>query len=187
VEVYSGKTLYSALYALYTVTLQELKAVLQANTLASQSKRPKTAATQEDGFKEVRRRKRHNTDETSPTSKRAVPTAASDAIHTPPKVVVTRNFFAPLRATTMDTDSPSAEATPQGEAVPGKTGRPPPIVITAATNLMQLQKVIKSVVKENFEFRNTRNGTRVITKTLADFAAVKSHLETTNFLTYLLS
>jgi hypothetical protein len=31
----SGKTLYSALYATYTVTLQELKAVLQANTLAS--------------------------------------------------------------------------------------------------------------------------------------------------------
>jgi hypothetical protein len=77
----------------------------------------------------------------------------------------------------MDTDSSSAEAIPQEEAVPGKTGRPLPIVITAATNLMQLQKVIKSVVKENFEFRNTRNGTRVITKTLADFAAVKSHLE----------
>jgi hypothetical protein len=45
---------------------------------------------------------------------------------------------------------------------------------------MQLQKIIKSVVKENFEFRNTRNGTRVITKTLADFAAVKSHLDTNN-------
>jgi hypothetical protein len=36
------------------------------------------------------------------------------------------------------------------------------------------------VVKEYFEFRNTGNGTRVITKTLADFAAVKSHLETNN-------
>jgi hypothetical protein len=45
---------------------------------------------------------------------------------------------------------------------------------------MHLQKVIKSVVKENFEFRNTRNGTRVITKILADFSAVKSHLETNN-------
>jgi hypothetical protein len=94
-------------------------------------------------------------------------------------VVVTRNFLAPLRAATMDTDSSSAEATPQEEAVLGKTGRPPLIVITAATNLMQLQKVIKSVVKK-IEFRNTRNGTTVITKTLADFAAVKSHLETNN-------
>jgi hypothetical protein len=68
-------------------------------------------------------------------------------------VVVTRNFFAPLKAATMDMESSSAEATPQEEAVPRKTGRPPPIVITVATNLMQLQKVIKSVVKENFEFR----------------------------------
>jgi hypothetical protein len=31
----SGKILYSALYATYTVTLQELKAVLKAKTLAS--------------------------------------------------------------------------------------------------------------------------------------------------------
>jgi hypothetical protein len=87
----------------------------------------------------------------APTSKRAVPTAASDAVDNPRKVVVTPNFFAPLRAATMDTDDSSAEAIPQEEAVPGKkTGRPPPIVITAVTNLMQLQKVIKSVVKENF-------------------------------------
>jgi hypothetical protein len=41
----SGKTLYSALYATYTVTVHKLKAVLKTNTLASQSKTPKTAAT----------------------------------------------------------------------------------------------------------------------------------------------
>jgi hypothetical protein len=79
-EALSGKTLFSALYGTYTVALHELKAVLKANTLASQSKTPKSAATQEDGFKEVRRRKRHSTDETAPTSKRAVPTAASDTV-----------------------------------------------------------------------------------------------------------
>jgi hypothetical protein len=67
---------------------------------------------------------------------------------------------------------------PQEEATPGKTGRLPPTVITATDNLLQLQKLIKSVVNENFEFQNTRNGTRVITKTLGDFAAVKSSLET---------
>jgi hypothetical protein len=60
---------------------------------------------------------------------------------------------------------------------PSRTGRPPPIVITATTNLLQLQKAVKRVVKDNFEFRSTRIGTKVITKTLADFAAVKSHLE----------
>jgi hypothetical protein len=54
------------------------------------------------------------------------------------------------------------------------------MVITTATNLIQLQKHLKSVVKENSELCKTRNGTRVITKTLVDFAAVRSHLETHN-------
>jgi hypothetical protein len=80
----------------------------------------------------------------------------------------------------MDTDTSNAVLLPEKEAVLGKKGRPPPIVITAAINLMQLQKVINSVAKENFGFCNTRNGTRVITRTLADFPAVKSHLGTHN-------
>jgi hypothetical protein len=101
-----------------------------------------------------------------------VPTATSDAVNIPSKLVITRNFFAPFRAAA----SSNTEATTQEEAVPGKTGRHLPVLITAATNLMQLQKVIKSVVKEKFEFRNTRNGKREITKTLPDFSAVKSHL-----------
>jgi hypothetical protein len=37
-----GKPLFSALYGTYTVTLQELKAVLKANTLADQTNLPKT-------------------------------------------------------------------------------------------------------------------------------------------------
>jgi hypothetical protein len=36
----SGKTLFSALYGTYTEALHELKAVLKANNLASQSKTP---------------------------------------------------------------------------------------------------------------------------------------------------
>jgi hypothetical protein len=79
----SRKVLFSALYGTYILALYELKAVLKASTLASQSKTPKSAATQEDDFKEVRRRKRHSTDETAPTSKKAVPTALSDAVDTP--------------------------------------------------------------------------------------------------------
>jgi hypothetical protein len=79
-----GRTLFSALYGTYTVALHEIKAVLKESTLASQSKTPKSAATQEDGFKEVRRRKRHSTDETAPITKRAVLNAASDAIDPPP-------------------------------------------------------------------------------------------------------
>jgi hypothetical protein len=107
-------------------------------------------------------------------------TAAPAAVNTTPKTGPTRNFLAPLRRARMDTEASNTEESPQEEATPGKTGSPPPIVITATVNLLQLQKLIKSVVKENSEFGNTRNGTRVITKTLGDFAAVKSYLERNN-------
>jgi hypothetical protein len=36
---------------------------------------------------------------------------------------------------------------------------------------------MKNVVQNNFEFRNTRNGTRVITRSLADFHSVRSHFD----------
>jgi hypothetical protein len=68
----------------------------------------------------------------------------------PPKGVVTRNFFAPLRAADMDTDASGTEATSNEEAVPGKRVKPLPIILTSITNLIQLQKHLKSVVKENF-------------------------------------
>jgi hypothetical protein len=42
---------------------------------------------------------------------------------------------------------------------------------------MQLQKQLKVVVQQVFEFRNTKNGTRVITKDLVDFEAVKLHFQ----------
>jgi hypothetical protein len=113
------------------------------------------------------------------TSKKAAPTVVSTLADTPAKVT-TRNFFAPLRTTNMDTDSSGSETIPQEEAVPAKTCRPPPIILTSATNLIQLQKQLKNVVKEDFEFRNTRNGTKVITRGMVDFLAIKSHFEGNN-------
>jgi hypothetical protein len=46
-----------------------------------------------------------------------------------------------------------------------KSSRPPPIVLTSASNLIQLQKQLKGVAIDTFEFRSTKNGTRVVTKT----------------------
>jgi hypothetical protein len=116
--------------------------------------------------------------EAAPTTKKAV----SAAEVTPQNEVTTQNVFSPLRAP-MDTDSAGAEATVNEETVPGKTGRPPPIILTSQANLIQLQKQPKNVVKGDFEFRSTRNGTRVVTKGMADFEAVKSHF-TNNSLSY---
>jgi hypothetical protein len=40
------------------------------------------------------------------------------------------------------------------------------------------------VVRENFEFRSTRNGTRVIRRSMAHFQSVKSHLGRQNLSYY---
>jgi hypothetical protein len=49
----------------------------------------------------------------------------------------------------MDTDSFGAEANTNEEAGPGKANRPPPIVLTSKSNLIQFQKQLKSVVKDD--------------------------------------
>jgi hypothetical protein len=46
--------------------------------------------------------------------------------------------------------------------------------------MIQLQQQLKNVVKEDDEFRNTRNGTRVIKRNMVDFLAIKSNFEGNN-------
>jgi hypothetical protein len=150
----TGKTLFSAIYGTYTVALKELKSLLKASTTACRStEKP----AQDADFQEVRKRKRHNTTEAALTSKKAVTTGASSPVTMRPKKISTHNFFAPLRAADMDTDSAGSEASTNVATAPGKTGRPPPIILTSAVNLIQLQKQLKGVVSEDFKFRNTRN------------------------------
>ncbi|XP_023725873.1 uncharacterized protein LOC111874531 [Cryptotermes secundus] len=172
-----GKILFSALYGTYTVTLNDLKSLVKART--SEATKTQTKPSQEEDFKEVRRRKRQSTTESAPTSKKA----AAATGNTQTKEVPTRNYFAPLRVTTMDTDSAGDGATALEEGsttlevdTSGRAGRPPPIIITTTVNLIHLQKQLKNVVSGDFEFRNTKSGTRVITKSMADFEAVKSYL-----------
>jgi hypothetical protein len=84
----------------------------------------------------------------------------------------------------MDTDSSGMGVKTEEEAVPERTCRPPPIILTSSANLIQLQKQLKSVVKGDFEFRSTRNGTRVITKGMADSEAIKSYFTNNNLSFY---
>jgi hypothetical protein len=170
----SGKTLLNALYGTYTVTLNDFKSILKASKSAG---KPTEKPAQNEGFQEVRRRKRHSTTETAPTPKKAVPTGASVPVSTPPKEVATSNSFAPLRAAAMDTDSAGSEASSCKATAPGKTNRPPPVILTSAVNLIQLQKQLNGVISEDFEFRSTRNGIRVITRGMADFQSVKSYFD----------
>jgi hypothetical protein len=108
-KVLRGKTLFSALYGTYTVTLNELKSVLKASS------------QQEDGFKEVRNRKPYSSQQAMTTPKKAT-------LPAPSVKVATRNFFSTLRTANMDTDFPATECSPAAEeAVPAKAGRSPPI------------------------------------------------------------
>jgi hypothetical protein len=137
----SGKLQFGTLHGTYTVALKELKSLLKASNSAggTNTSTESVKPSQDDGFKEVRRRKRHNTNEVSPTSKKS----AADATNNNKQEVATRNFFAPLRATTMETDSSGAEATTVEEAVPGKASWKPPIILTSTTNLIQFQRQLK--------------------------------------------
>jgi hypothetical protein len=103
-----------------------LKAVLKASAQAGQSKIPKTTgqrSNQEDGFKEVRGSKRQRTDEAVQIWKTAAVPATSVAVSKRPKEVATRNFFAALWTTDIDTGTTATEAVPVEKVVPYKTTR----------------------------------------------------------------
>jgi hypothetical protein len=56
-------------------------------------------------------------------STKTVPTSAD--VKLPPKAATTRNYFAPLRITDMDTGTTVAENTLPEQEAPKKSGRPP--------------------------------------------------------------
>jgi hypothetical protein len=124
---------------MYTVTLIELKAVsAQAKHSVSLNKTSSESTSQDDDFREIKERKRRNSDDTSQSAKNSAKTdPISAAFMLSPKEVSTRNFFAPLRTTGMDTETAGAEKALPEEAS-RKSSMPPPIVITSTTNLIQL-------------------------------------------------
>jgi hypothetical protein len=99
--------------------LQEIKALLKVSTTTQQTaKKP----TQEQGFQEVRRRKRHSSNEAARTPEKILVTAAPAAVNTTPKTVPTRNFFAPLRTADMDTEASDTEK--KRQLLAKQVGRP---------------------------------------------------------------
>jgi hypothetical protein len=163
-QALKGKPLFNALHGTYTVSLHAMKTLLKASHKQAKA----------DDFQEVRSRKRQSSGETTRTPKKA-------AVPPPAPRVETKNFFAPLRATntSMDTDSPGADSSP-ADKTEGKSARPPPIMLTSVVNLIKLQKELKSVAKQSFELRNTKSGTRVVTKDMVDYQSAKSHFQTHN-------
>jgi hypothetical protein len=67
----SGSVLFSALHGAYTVALKDLKSLLKSsNSEGGTATGTESVKPTQDGFKEVRRRKRHSTNEAAPTSKK---------------------------------------------------------------------------------------------------------------------
>jgi hypothetical protein len=179
-----GKQLFNALYGTYTVALNELKHILQSSAKMTLAPQKQVAIPQkgeaDEGFQEQKRRKRRNS-----SDEKTKKNAATDAQAVPPHRRVaqlpTRNFFAPL-GTTMETDTAGAAPKDQPEqqsqqAAANKGGRPPPIVMTSTINLISLQKDLKQIVKGPFEFRNTKIGSKVVSKEMADYSAIRHYLD----------
>jgi hypothetical protein len=134
----------------------------------------------EGGFREQNRQERNNSEELRQSgNKKAAAQAAKPYV--PRASAATRNYFAPLRTVEMDTAENTAEcedAAEQHQQAPSRVaGRPPPIVLISAANLILLQKQLKRLVKGNFEFRSTRNETPAVTKEMADYSALRSYFD----------
>jgi hypothetical protein len=90
-------------------------------------------------------------------------------------------LLCPLRTQTDFEDSKndpnSGNVGEQQQEPPSQAGRSPSIVLTTETNLIILQKQLKELVKGNFEFRNTKNGSRIVTKEMADLSAIISYFD----------
>jgi hypothetical protein len=168
-----GKALFTAMLRLYAALHREMRYTI----LPAQQK-----STEE--FREQRRRKRNPSDDQAKRSRTAMPTPVAKP--QPQGKVKTKNFFAPLRTAEIEVEHALVEDTSKETQQPAanKAGSPPPIVLTSATNLLALQKRIREIVAGNFEFRNTRSGTRIVTKEMADFSAIRKYLDQNNLSYY---
>jgi hypothetical protein len=179
------QALFLGMLRLYAATHRDLR-----SSIKQEKETPSGGTNGDPGqsnqeFREQKRRKRTPTGEKAENTKtdKATPTPCDPRIQ-PHGEVPTKNYFVPLRTTAMEVERPVAEGStekPDGEPhqeSTSKSGRAPPVVLTATINLIQFQKTFKGFVSGSFEFRNTRNRTMIVTKEMADFSAIKIFLET---------
>jgi hypothetical protein len=130
-----------------------------------------------DGFWEQRRRKRSSNSEDGiqARKKKAAPQTAQ-----PKKTqtaVATKHYYAPLKTVEMEAAKEGSDNDTSGVDEQQTTGRPPPIILTLATNLIHLQSKLKELVKGNFEFRNTKSGTRIISIEMSYYSVIRTYLD----------
>jgi hypothetical protein len=115
-KILEVKPLFSALYGIYTLILNELKGVLEVNAQAGKcgavTKISLESAAHDDDLQEVKRRKRLISNDTSQTAKKSITSAPKSAAgKLPTKAVITRKYFAPLTTNDMDTETTGEQST----------------------------------------------------------------------------
>jgi hypothetical protein len=59
-------------------------------------------------------------------------------------------------------------------------GRLSSAVLTSQLDLIDMQRQLKGLLKENFEFYSARNGTRVVVKEMVDSSTMHYHFKSSN-------
>jgi len=170
-----GETLFSALYGVYMLAFMDLKTVIKKITDSKSKEKSVANPRPEEGFQEQKTKRRSSTEEDRPNSAKKQGMNNNNVIGLKQTATITRNFFAPLE---MDAEPETGGMEEEPLQRTGKD-RPPPIIITSQVNLLKFQKEIKAITKGSFELRNTKHGTRAISREMADYLAIKNQLEKT--------
>jgi hypothetical protein len=151
-QVLKGKQLSNALYGVYKEVLQDLTEVLKES--AAKKETAKTTITAPPSTEEFHKQRRQKWKPIEDAGKRVKKHTTSTTGLNDPKLqskpeAPTQNFFAPLRSTDMKADHRNnADDTTEHS----QGGRPPPIVLTSQVNLIQLQRQLKGLLKNNLSF-----------------------------------
>jgi hypothetical protein len=175
--ILQGKGLFSALYGVYSLTLANLKTVLQ-NSVG----RDRTVQNYQNPVLRNPRQRQKGSEKREATLQRKAQLNPNyrhqfqNGISSPP-----------LNSVDMDIEDKAGDEGTKGSRQPPKCkGRTPPIIITTNINLIKTQREFKTIMKEDITLRNTRNGVRITTRTMDDYSVLKTHLDNnqTHYFTY---
>jgi hypothetical protein len=147
------------------IAFMDLEAVLRNSREKKGKERALATPTPEEDFQEPKRKRRSSTEGGRQDSAKKQGTINRKDTRITTAIIITQDFFAPLSDLEMD-------AAPETGVIKAESGtlqrtakdRPSPNIITSQNNLLKFQVEIKAITKGSFEFRKTKNGTRVITR-----------------------
>jgi hypothetical protein len=159
-----GKALFTGLLRFYAAIHREME-----NSLL-----PDCAQGKEEAAPHSKRRKRNNdfVDGSSSSKREETEKCRPLPVYQKPRPVIKSNYFAPLRAVTMEGGEMYGEKPSSNNNL--DKGRTPPIILIPDLNFLGLQKDLKAVVTGDIFLRNTASGTPITTRSMADYKAIQN-------------